>query len=138
MQICFFAEEPRLNSGVPSGTAEVAGRRNVSVPYSGNEGYIRNRDVTFRGHSELRRMTTNGVPSLIMPPRLSSSALRKSELPVVRLARTKESYLTQEYQVLEETQGLLGSPEENIARIPSVERNGEQAKTPGQNLVPAS
>ena len=40
--------------------------------------------------------------------------------------------------VLEETQGLLGSPEENIARIPSVERNGEQAKTPEQNLAPAS
>ncbi|CAM4537129.1 unnamed protein product [Leuciscus chuanchicus] len=35
--------------------------------------------------------------------RLSSSALRKSELPVVRLARTKDSYLTQEYQ------GTLGS-----------------------------
>ncbi|CAM4569140.1 unnamed protein product [Leuciscus chuanchicus] len=91
------------DSGVPSGTAEVAGRRNVSVPYSGNEGYIRNRDVPFRGHSELRRMTTNGVLSLITPPRLSSSALRKSELPVVRLARTKDSYLTQEYQ------GTLGS-----------------------------
>ena len=48
-------------------------------------------------------MTTNEVPSLITPPRLSSSALRKSELPVVRLARTKDSYLTQEYQ------GTLGS-----------------------------
>ncbi|CAM4287397.1 unnamed protein product [Leuciscus chuanchicus] len=43
-------------------------------------------------------VTTNGVPSLITPPQLSSSALRKSEIPVVRLAGTKDSYLTQEYQ----------------------------------------
>ena len=123
----------------------MAGRRNVSVPYSGNEGYIRNRVTS---------VTTKEVPSLITPPWLSSSALRKSELPVVRLAWTKDSYLTQEYQgtlgsisqwkyaIMPNpkggTQGLLGSPEENIARIPSVERNSEQAKTPEQNLVPAS
>ncbi|XDV29271.1 hypothetical protein PO909_032408 [Leuciscus waleckii] len=52
------------------------------------------------------------------------------KLPVATLALTSS--------VLEETQGLLGSPEEYIARIPSVERNGEQAKTPEQNLLPAS
>ena len=44
-----------------------------------------------------------GFPYNHATSRLSSSALRKSELPVVRLARTKDSYLTQEYQ------GTLGS-----------------------------
>ena len=39
--------------------------------------------------------------------------------------------------MLEETQSLSDSPEKKIARIPSVERNGEQAKTPEQYLVPA-
>jgi len=49
-------------------------------------------------------MTTNGVTSLITPPsQLSFSALLKSENTVVRLTRTKDSYLAQE------NQGTLGS-----------------------------